>query len=92
MSSVIQRLRHWQMSSPEPQEFQFCRTFPADSPSVSFTHHIHYLCSKLQLKPGLDVLHVGCGIGIGTLELVQLSNVRVIAIDTSTSKVCCINP
>ncbi|KAJ3486338.1 hypothetical protein NLI96_g4308 [Meripilus lineatus] len=86
MFSVIHPLRRRQPLSPQPQEFHFCRIFPGDEPSISFSRHIHYLCSKLRLKPGLDVLHVGCGIGTVTLELVRFANVRVVAIDTSAQK------
>lgn len=54
---------------------------------MSFARHVHYLSAKLRLKPGLEILHIGCGIGSASRELVHFANVEVVGVDTCPSKV-----
>lgn len=69
------------------KDFHFCRLFPGDDFSVSLARHEHYLCSRLQLRPGNNVLLIGCGSGDIAFELLNYAGVDVVGIDEDPEKV-----
>ena len=43
--------------------FHFSRFYKGESFAASLARHEHYLAAQMQLRPGMRVLDVGCGVG-----------------------------
>lgn len=69
------------------KDFHFCRLYPGDDFATSLSRHEHYLCLKLKLKPGDNVLVIGCGTGDIVFELINYADVNVIGFDEDADKI-----
>jgi sterol 24-C-methyltransferase len=45
------------------QSFHFCRFFKGEAFHQAIARHEHYIALKLNLRPGMQVVDVGCGVG-----------------------------
>lgn len=57
--------------------FHFARMYSGESLPASIARHQHYLAMQLQLKPGMKVLDVGCGVGGPARGMIQFSGAHV---------------
>lgn len=74
-------------AAPRRKDFHFCRLYPGDDFATSLSRHEHYLCLKLKLKPGDNVLVLGCGTGDIVFELINYADVNVIGFDEDADKI-----
>ncbi|EAU83718.1 sterol 24-C-methyltransferase [Coprinopsis cinerea okayama7 len=68
-------------------DFHFSRVYRGDSFAVSLARHEHYLFMRLELKPGMRALEIGCQSGDAAFELAQFSNVTVVGVDSDPEKI-----
>ncbi|PBK59727.1 S-adenosyl-L-methionine-dependent methyltransferase [Armillaria solidipes] len=67
------------------KNFHFSVLYRGDEYQAAYARHQHYLFSKLNLRPGMRVLEVGCGRGTAVVELANFANVSVVGIDKEAS-------
>ncbi|RDB25684.1 Sterol 24-C-methyltransferase [Hypsizygus marmoreus] len=75
------------MSSEPIEDLHFAPIFRGDTLSLALSRHQHYLFSWLGLKPGMHVLHVGCGHGTPAIELANFAKVFVVGTDDDPVKI-----
>ncbi|KAJ3336619.1 hypothetical protein HDU93_002446 [Gonapodya sp. JEL0774] len=63
--------------------FHFARMFPGDGFAQNLARHEDFLALKLQLKPGMRVLDVGCGVGGPLREIAKFSGATVIGLNNN---------
>lgn len=69
----------------DAKTFHFSALYRGDEHQAAYARHQHYLFSKLNLRPGMRVLEVGCGRGTAAVELATFANVSVVGIDGDAS-------
>ena len=74
-------------SAAQPMDFHFCRIFPEDTYPLSVARHEHYLCTRLDLRRGANVLQIGSGTGAVALELARYADVNVVGVEADLEKV-----
>lgn len=67
--------------------FHFARYYQGEAFFQALARHEHYLASKLQLKPGMRVLDVGCGVGGPAREIARFSGVNITGITLNAYQV-----
>ena len=67
--------------------FHFSRFYKGESFAASLARHEHYLAAQMQLKPGMRVLDVGCGIGGPAREIAQFSDVNIVGLNNNEFQV-----
>ncbi len=65
------------------RSFHFAPRVPGESFKASLARHEHYLAYVLELKPGMIVADLGCGIGGPLLEIVRFSGEKVVGINSN---------
>ncbi|KAJ7534263.1 hypothetical protein O6H91_13G087000 [Diphasiastrum complanatum] len=65
------------------QSFHFAHRWHDESLQESIKRHEHYLALHLQLKPGMKVLDVGCGIGGPLREIARFSGAHVTGLNNN---------
>jgi sterol 24-C-methyltransferase len=65
------------------QSFHFSRFYKGEGFSQSLARHEHYLSSQMQLKPGMRVLDVGCGVGGPAREIARFADVNIIGVNNN---------
>lgn len=63
--------------------FHFSRFNVGEPREQSFARHEHYLAHMMQLKPGMRVLDVGCGVGGPAREIAAFADVNVIGLNNN---------
>lgn len=63
--------------------FHFSRFYKGEGFSQSLARHEHYLASKMQLKPGMKVLDVGCGVGGPAREIQHFSDCEIVGLNNN---------
>ena len=51
--------------------FHFCGYYPGESWDVAMARYEHHLALSMELKPGMKVLDVGCGVGAPAREIAK---------------------
>jgi sterol 24-C-methyltransferase len=70
--------------------FHFSRLFADELVTNSIARHEHYLSSQLELRPGMKVLDIGCGLGGAAREIARFfSNVTVVGVNNDRFQVSC---
>ncbi|KAG8812612.1 Delta(24)-sterol C-methyltransferase [Serendipita sp. 400] len=63
--------------------FHFSRFYKGEAFNQSIARHEHYLASKMNLKPGMRVLDVGCGIGGPAREIARFADVNIVGLNNN---------
>lgn len=69
------------------QSFHFCRFYKGEPFMQAIARHEHYLASMMQLKPGMRVLDIGCGIGGPAREIARFADVEIVGINNNEFQV-----
>lgn len=69
------------------QSFHFSRFNKGEAFYASLARHEHYLAAKMELKPGMRVLDVGCGVGGPAREIARFSDVNVVGLNNNAFQV-----
>jgi sterol 24-C-methyltransferase len=65
------------------QCFHFSRFYKGESFNASVARHEHFLSAKMNIKPGMRVLDVGCGVGGPAREIAMFSDANVVGINNN---------
>jgi len=63
--------------------FHFSRFYKGEAFHASLARHEHYLASQMQLRPGMRVLDVGCGVGGPAREIARFSDANVVGLNNN---------
>ena len=63
------------------RSFHFAPRVPGESFKASLTRHEHFLAHKLDLRPGMVVADLGCGIGGPMLEIARFSGAKLVGVN-----------
>ena len=63
--------------------FHFSRFYKGEGFYASLARHEHYLASHMQLRPGMRVLDVGCGVGGPAREIAQFSDANIVGLNNN---------
>ncbi len=67
--------------------FHFSRFYKGEGFYQALARHEHYLAFKMNLKPGMRVLDVGCGIGGPAREIAQFADVQIVGLNNNDFQV-----
>ncbi|KAG8843146.1 Delta(24)-sterol C-methyltransferase [Tulasnella sp. 330] len=65
------------------QSFHFSRFYKGEGFLQSLARHEHYLAAQMNLKPGMKVLDVGCGIGGPAREIARFSDAHITGVNNN---------
>jgi len=65
------------------QSFHFCRFSYGEPFRQAIARHEHYLAHVMNIKPGMRVLDVGCGVGGPAREIVKFTDANVIGLNNN---------
>ncbi|CAE6467754.1 unnamed protein product [Rhizoctonia solani] len=65
------------------QSFHFSRFYRGEAFLQSLARHEHYLASMMNLKPGMRVLDVGCGVGGPAREISRFADVNITGLNNN---------
>ncbi|CAI0647822.1 unnamed protein product [Colletotrichum noveboracense] len=69
------------------QSFHFCRPAIAESFKQGIARHEHYLAHMINIKKGMKVLDVGCGVGGPTREIAKFTGAYVTGLNINEYQV-----
>jgi len=67
--------------------FHFARYYPGEAFYQAIARHEHYLALKMNLKPGMRVLDVGCGVGGPAREIARFAGVTIVGVNNNAYQV-----
>ncbi|TCD71959.1 Delta(24)-sterol C-methyltransferase [Steccherinum ochraceum] len=67
--------------------FHFSRFNKGEGFFASLARHEHYLAAHMQLKPGMRVLDIGCGVGGPAREIAAFADVYVVGVNNNEYQV-----
>ncbi|MCC6808018.1 MAG: methyltransferase domain-containing protein [Deltaproteobacteria bacterium] len=65
------------------QSFHFAPMFKGEAFAASIARHEHWLAAQLNLKPGMKVLDVGCGVGGPMRAIARFSGATVVGVNNN---------
>ncbi|CAI2192136.1 13929_t:CDS:2, partial [Funneliformis geosporum] len=65
------------------ESFHFCRFYPGETFYQAIARHEHYLAMQLNIKPGMKVLDVGCGVGGPAREICQFTGAHITGLNNN---------
>ena len=65
------------------RSFHFAPRVPGESFKASLVRHERFLAEALDLRPGMVVADIGCGVGGPLLEIARYSGVRVVGVNSN---------
>ncbi|KAG6865950.1 hypothetical protein C0991_010205 [Blastosporella zonata] len=65
------------------QSFHFSRFYKGEAFLASLARHEHYLAAQMNLRPGMRVLDVGCGVGGPAREIAQFSDANIVGLNNN---------
>uniref|UniRef100_A0A7S1HUX8 Methyltransferase n=1 Tax=Eutreptiella gymnastica TaxID=73025 RepID=A0A7S1HUX8_9EUGL len=65
------------------QSFHFAPRFKGEAFDASLARHEHWLAAKLNLKPGMKALDVGCGVGGPMRTIARFSDSQVVGLNNN---------
>lgn len=65
------------------KSFHFSRFYKGESFAASLARHEHYLSSMMNLRPGMRVLDVGCGVGGPAREIARFADVNIVGLNNN---------
>ena len=63
--------------------FHFSRFYKGEAFIQSLARHEHYLAARMNLKPGMRVLDVGCGVGGPAREIARFTDVTIVGLNNN---------
>ncbi|KAI0687671.1 delta-sterol C-methyltransferase [Cytidiella melzeri] len=63
--------------------FHFSRFYKGESFAASLARHEHYLAAQMNLRPGMRVLDVGCGVGGPAREIARFADVHIVGLNNN---------
>ncbi|GAA5997946.1 sterol methyltransferase [Rhodotorula paludigena] len=69
------------------ESFHFCRYYKGEPFYQAIARHEHYLAHMANLKPGMRVLDVGCGVGGPAREISRFSDCEVVGLNNNEFQV-----
>lgn len=63
--------------------FHFCRFAYGEPFRQAIARHEHYLAHRMNLREGMDVLDVGCGVGGPAREIAKFSGVNIVGLNNN---------
>jgi len=63
--------------------FHFSRFYKGEAFVQALARHEHYLAARMNLKPGMRVLDVGCGVGGPAREIARFSDVTIVGLNNN---------
>lgn len=65
------------------QSFHFSRFHKGEAFLAALARHEHYLSAQMQLRPGMRVLDVGCGVGGPARAIATFSDANIIGLNNN---------
>ena len=65
------------------QSFHFCRFLPGEPFLQALARHEHFLAANLDIKPGMKILDVGCGVGGPAREIAAFADCHVTGLNNN---------
>lgn len=65
------------------QSFHFSRFNKGEGFAASLARHEHYLAAQMNLRPGMRVLDVGCGVGGPAREIAAFADVNIVGLNNN---------
>ncbi|KAF9074736.1 S-adenosyl-L-methionine-dependent methyltransferase [Rhodocollybia butyracea] len=69
------------------QSFHFSRFSKGESFAASLARHEHFLAAKMNIKPGMRVLDVGCGVGGPAREIATFTDANIVGLNNNEFQV-----
>jgi len=69
------------------RSFHFSRFYKGEGFEQSLARHEHYLALQMELKPGMRVLDVGCGVGGPAREIARFAGVQIVGVNNNDFQV-----
>lgn len=69
------------------QSFHFSRFYKGESFAASLARHEHYLASNMNIRPGMRVLDVGCGVGGPAREIARFTDANIVGLNNNEFQV-----
>ena len=69
------------------ESFHFAPRVPGESFRASIARHQHFIASRLNLRPGMRVADLGCGVGGPLREIARFSGSRIVGINISAYQI-----
>ncbi|KAG8216724.1 delta-sterol C-methyltransferase [Butyriboletus roseoflavus] len=67
--------------------FHFSRFYKGEGFYQALARHEHYLAAQMQLRPGMRVLDVGCGVGGPAREIATFTDVNIVGVNNNEFQV-----
>jgi sterol 24-C-methyltransferase len=65
------------------KSFHFSRFYKGEAFLASLARHEHFLASQMNIRPGMRVLDVGCGVGGPAREIAQFTDAQIIGLNNN---------
>lgn len=65
------------------RSFHFSRFYKGEAFLASLARHEHYLASMMNIRAGMRVLDVGCGVGGPAREIAQFTDAQIIGLNNN---------
>ena len=65
------------------QSFHFAPRVEGESFAASIARHQHYLAHRLDLRPGVMAVDLGCGVGGPLIEIARFSGARIVGVNNN---------
>lgn len=69
------------------ESFHFCRFYPGEPFKQALARHEHYLAAMMNIKPGMRVLDVGCGVGGPAREIARFTDANIVGVNNNEHQV-----
>ncbi|KAF8583078.1 hypothetical protein K439DRAFT_1647354 [Ramaria rubella] len=69
------------------QSYHFCRFYKGEAFNAALARHEHYLAAKMQIRSGMRVLDVGCGVGGPARQIARFSDAQIIGLNNNEFQV-----
>lgn len=63
--------------------FHFSRFYKGEGFAASLARHEHFLSAKMNIKPGMRVLDVGCGVGGPARQIATFSDANIVGLNNN---------
>lgn len=68
---------------PWSSSFHFSRFYKGEGFTAALARHEHYLAAQMNLRPGMRVLDVGCGVGGPARQIARFADVNIVGLNNN---------